>query len=88
MREPDPVVGKGGGCPHRPRVPGTDLDRGRAAEGADRGRQHADHRGRRLPADPGRDQHTFHAIRVRGHWSWILSPEQYADYSAGTCPYA
>ncbi len=31
---------------------------------------------------------TYHAIRVRDHWSWILSPEQYADYSARTCPYA
>jgi hypothetical protein len=33
-------------------------------------------------------EHTFHAIRVRDHWRWILSQEQYADYSAGTCPYA
>ena len=33
-------------------------------------------------------EHTFHAIRVRGHWTWILSQEQYANYSAGTCPYA
>ena len=33
-------------------------------------------------------ERTFHAIRVRAHWTWILSPEQYANYSARTCPYA
>ena len=31
---------------------------------------------------------TYHAIRVHDHWSWILSPEQYANYDARTCPYA
>ena len=31
---------------------------------------------------------TFHALRVKGHWTWILSPKQYGYYSAGTCPYA
>jgi hypothetical protein len=31
---------------------------------------------------------TFHAIAVKGQWKWILSREQYAYYSAGTCPYA
>jgi hypothetical protein len=30
---------------------------------------------------------TFHAIAVDGHWRWILSPDQYAYYSAGACPY-
>ena len=29
---------------------------------------------------------TYHTIRVRDHWSWILSPEQYAYYSARTLP--
>jgi hypothetical protein len=31
---------------------------------------------------------TFHAVRIGRHWTWILSPDQYAYYSAGTCPYA
>jgi hypothetical protein len=31
---------------------------------------------------------TFHAIAVRGRWTWILSADQYEYYSAGTCPYA
>lgn len=31
---------------------------------------------------------TFHAIRVGGRWTWILSPEQYEYYSTGACPYA
>ena len=31
---------------------------------------------------------TFHAIAVKGHWKWILSADQYAYYSAGTCPYS
>jgi len=31
---------------------------------------------------------TFHALRVDGRWRWILSPEQWAYYSAGTCPNA
>jgi hypothetical protein len=31
---------------------------------------------------------TYHALRVQGRWTWILSPQQYANYSAGTCPYA
>ena len=30
---------------------------------------------------------TFHAIAVDGQWAWILSRDQYAYYSAGTCPY-
>ena len=31
---------------------------------------------------------TFHAIAVEGQWRWILSADQYAYYSAATCPYA
>ncbi len=31
---------------------------------------------------------TFHAIAVGGQWKWILSPDQYAYYGAGTCPYS
>ena len=31
---------------------------------------------------------TFHALRVGGRWKWILSPDQYAYYNSGTCPYA
>ena len=31
---------------------------------------------------------TFHALRVGGQWKWILSADQYAYYSSGTCPYA
>jgi hypothetical protein len=31
---------------------------------------------------------TFHAVALRGQWRWILSEEQYANYSAGTCPYS
>jgi hypothetical protein len=31
---------------------------------------------------------TFHAVRVGTSWSWILSADQYANYSAGVCPYA
>jgi hypothetical protein len=31
---------------------------------------------------------TFHAIAVRGQWKWILSADQYAYYSAGSCPYS
>jgi hypothetical protein len=32
-------------------------------------------------------EQTFHALRVEGQWKWILSADQYAFYSAGTCPY-
>lgn len=31
---------------------------------------------------------TFHAIAVQGQWRWILSRDQYAYYSSGSCPYA
>jgi hypothetical protein len=31
---------------------------------------------------------TFHAIAVDRRWTWILSREQYAYYSAGACPYS
>jgi hypothetical protein len=31
---------------------------------------------------------TFHAIAVAGQWRWILSRDQYAYYSSGSCPYA
>jgi hypothetical protein len=31
---------------------------------------------------------TFHAVRVSRHWTWILSSDQYANYSAGACPYS
>jgi len=33
-------------------------------------------------------EQTFHAIAVKGQWKWILSADQYAYYSEGTCPYA
>jgi hypothetical protein len=32
-------------------------------------------------------EQTSHVLRVRGQWKWILSADQYAFYSAGTCPY-
>ena len=31
---------------------------------------------------------TFHAIAVKGQWKWILSADQFAYYSEGTCPYS
>ena len=33
-------------------------------------------------------EQTFHAIAVKGQWKWILSADQYAYYSEGTCPYS
>jgi hypothetical protein len=33
-------------------------------------------------------EQTFHAIAVKRQWKWILSADQYAYYSEGTCPYS
>ena len=40
-----------------------------------------------FPLFPVTIVNTFHAIAVDGRWTWILSRDQYAYYSAGTCPY-
>jgi hypothetical protein len=37
---------------------------------------------------PVRVVETFHAVPVSGHWTWILSPDQYQSYSDGACPYS
>ena len=29
---------------------------------------------------------TYHAIAVNGHWTWILTKGNYAEYKAGHCP--
>jgi hypothetical protein len=29
---------------------------------------------------------TYHAISVNGHWTWILTRANFADYKAGQCP--
>jgi len=29
---------------------------------------------------------TYHAIAVNGHWTWILTRENFAQYKAGHCP--
>lgn len=29
---------------------------------------------------------TYHAIAVDGHWTWILTAENFAEYKAGHCP--
>jgi hypothetical protein len=29
---------------------------------------------------------TYHAIAVDGHWTWILTRENFAEYKAGHCP--
>jgi hypothetical protein len=29
---------------------------------------------------------TYHAVAVDGHWTWILTKENFAQYKAGTCP--
>jgi hypothetical protein len=29
---------------------------------------------------------TYHAIAVDGHWTWILTRKNFADYRAGHCP--
>jgi len=29
---------------------------------------------------------TYHAVAVDGHWTWILTKENFAHYKAGTCP--
>lgn len=41
-----------------------------------------------FPLYPVRIVQTFHAIAVQGQWKWILSRDQYAYYSDGSCPYA
>ena len=41
-----------------------------------------------FPLFPVTIVNTFHAIAVDGQWTWILSRDQYAYYSAGTCPYS
>jgi hypothetical protein len=37
------------------------------------------------PRDPIAFTHTFHLVRVRGHWTWILSPERYRLYLQDAC---
>jgi hypothetical protein len=29
---------------------------------------------------------TYHAVPVRGHWTWLLTRENFAQYKAGLCP--
>jgi hypothetical protein len=29
---------------------------------------------------------TYHAIAVDGHWTWILTRQNFAEYKAGMCP--
>ena len=29
---------------------------------------------------------TYHAVAVDGHWTWLLTKENFAQYKAGTCP--
>jgi hypothetical protein len=29
---------------------------------------------------------TYHAVAVDGHWTWILTKDNFAQYKAGTCP--
>jgi len=40
-----------------------------------------------FPLFPVTIVNTFHAIAVDGRWTWILSRDQYAYYSASTCPH-
>ncbi len=35
--------------------------------------------------DPIMLTHTFHVVPVAGRWTWLLSPEQYKQYSGGAC---
>ena len=41
-----------------------------------------------FPQFPVTVTQTFHAIAVGAQWKWILSADQFAYYSAGSCPYA
>ena len=41
-----------------------------------------------FPQFPVAVDQTFHAVAVNGQWKWILSGDQYAYYSEGTCPYS
>jgi hypothetical protein len=29
---------------------------------------------------------TYHAVAVDGHWTWLLTKDNFAQYKAGTCP--
>jgi hypothetical protein len=29
---------------------------------------------------------TYHAVEVDGHWTWILTEDNFAEYKAGKCP--
>jgi hypothetical protein len=29
---------------------------------------------------------TYHAVPVHGHWTWLLTPQNFAKYKAGRCP--
>jgi hypothetical protein len=29
---------------------------------------------------------TYHAVAVEGHWTWLLTKKNFAQYKAGTCP--
>jgi hypothetical protein len=29
---------------------------------------------------------TYHAVKVEGHWTWILTKDNFAQYKAGHCP--
>lgn len=37
------------------------------------------------PRDPIVFRHTFHLVRVGGHWKWLLSPSRYRLYAQGAC---
>ena len=29
---------------------------------------------------------TYHAVAVDGHWTWLLTKDNFAQYKAGNCP--
>jgi hypothetical protein len=31
-------------------------------------------------------EHTAHVFAVDGHWTWVIGPDDYAAYAAGSCP--
>jgi hypothetical protein len=37
------------------------------------------------PRDPIVFTHTFHLVPVRGHWTWLLSPQRYSLYRHDGC---
>jgi hypothetical protein len=39
-----------------------------------------------VTSDDGVTTATMHAVKLKGRWSWILSPADYAAYKKGKCP--